>query len=69
MKNLLASKTFWFNLLTIALLVIQKAGEFTWIPNDIVVWILTIGNVILRLLTNTAIRGFQSESPKNHKHQ
>ena len=57
MKTIWQSKTFWFNLIG---LIIAAAGELsTAFPSGqvakISAFVLTIGNIILRLLTNTGI--------------
>lgn len=57
MKKWFESKTVWFNIIG---LIVAAAGEFTnAFPSGQVAkiagFVLTIGNIILRLLTHTAI--------------
>ena len=57
MKSIWASKTFWFNTVS---LIITVVGELTnAFPTGVVAkygaYVITIGNIILRLVTNTGI--------------
>jgi hypothetical protein len=54
LKGLLKSKTFWFNVVSGALTVVNGAqGEI--IPTETAVKIIAVGNIILRFLTNKAL--------------
>jgi len=54
MKKWFTSKTFWVNAILLAILIAQKAGDYSWISPAILAGILGGLNIILRALTNTA---------------
>lgn len=48
MKKFWQSKTFWANIIGLVLVSLQYAGTVNWIPNDVLVFVLAILNLILR---------------------
>lgn len=61
-KPLLASKTFWFNLVLMAAFLTNRYGEQMIEPEmfePIAVLLALTGNTILRLITNTGIKGIK----------
>ena len=46
------SKTFWFNLITIAIGVVQVVSKTYPIPNELLGLIIGLGNLFLRTLTD-----------------
>lgn len=58
-KALIKSKTFWFNLLSLAVLVANYFGFGSFQPDpriaELVGFVAAIGNVYLRTKTNTSI--------------
>ena len=53
--DLLKSKTFWFNAITILIGVVEVISKTYTIPPEILSLIIGIGNVFLRLLTSEQI--------------
>ncbi len=54
-KDLLSSKTFWFNAITILIGVVQVVSNTYPLPTEALALIVGIGNLILRLLTTEKI--------------
>ena len=52
------SKTFWFNLITIAIGVVQVVSKTYPIPNELLGLIIGLGNLFLRTLTDKPL-GFK----------
>lgn len=53
-----ASKTLWFNVITVIIAVVgdlTKAFTFSGVTAEIFAGILSVGNILLRLITNTAL--------------
>lgn len=50
-KSILASKTFWFNAVTIIIGTIEVISKTYPIPPEVMGLVIGIGNVILRLFT------------------
>lgn len=48
MKKFWQSKTFWANIIGLVLVSLQYAGTVNWIPNDVLVFVLAILNLVLR---------------------
>jgi hypothetical protein len=55
MKSLFASKTFWFNIITIALGIIQVISKTYPIPTETLALIIGIGNILLRIFTGEPV--------------
>ena len=65
-KSILASKTFWLNLIGTAILVLETNGAImpaAWIPYSILV--LGILNILNRFLTNTGVAVGSATIPGN----
>ncbi len=54
-KDLLSSKTFWFNAITILIGVVQVVSNTYPLPTEALALIVGIGNLVLRLLTTEKI--------------
>lgn len=54
-KNILASKTFWFNVLALVLGFAQEQGLFALIPEPYGPAALALGNIILRAVTTQPV--------------
>lgn len=48
MKKFWQSKTFWANIIGLVLVSLQYAGTVNWVPNDVLVFVLAILNLVLR---------------------
>jgi len=57
MKSWYMSKTLWLNVLAIAVVVVQAVQGQPWVNPEIQVFILAVLNAVVRLLTNTSIKG------------
>ena len=55
MKNLFKSKTFWFNVITIAIGIVEVISKVYVIPADILALINGIGNVVLRMFSGQPV--------------
>lgn len=56
MKKWYQSKTLWYNIVTIALGIVQVVSDVYIIPTEILTLVNGIGNVVLRFLTSTGIQ-------------
>jgi hypothetical protein len=55
-KSIWTSKTFYFNAISLVIVIVQYLANQNWLKPEIVVGILGIGNLILRtFFTNTAL--------------
>jgi hypothetical protein len=69
MKSLIASKTFWVNLLMLIALVFGSAEFRAVLPADnaqaaaVVAGVLAVANIALRLLTSSSIGGIFPPKP------
>uniref|UniRef100_A0A6H1ZIF4 Uncharacterized protein n=1 Tax=viral metagenome TaxID=1070528 RepID=A0A6H1ZIF4_9ZZZZ len=54
-KNILSSKTFWFNVITIGIGIVGVINKSFPIDPQILVYINGAGNILLRLLTGKPI--------------
>ena len=57
MKPFWQSKTFWFNAIVLLVAVFEALGQLnlSWLNPEIVVVVLTIGNVLLRFVTKEPV--------------
>lgn len=55
MKKWYRSRTVWFNIITIALGVVQVVSDVYAIPTDMLALVNGVGNVLLRFLTSSSI--------------
>ncbi len=53
--DLLKSKTLWFNVITIAIGIVQVVAKTYPIPTEVLALIVGVGNVILRMFTEMPI--------------
>jgi hypothetical protein len=56
MKSFLTSKVLWFNVITFILGGIGALGDISVITPEVLVFIVTIGNFLLRFVTTKAIK-------------
>lgn len=56
MKNWYRSKTLWFNILSVLILVIQYCGDVHIIKLELQALLMAIINIILRAITNKPIK-------------
>lgn len=55
MKKWYTSKTIWFNVITVALGIMQVVSDTYPIPTEALSMIIGVGNVVLRFLTTNSI--------------
>jgi len=60
LKGLLKSKTFWFNALSIAILILGYLAENGILSIQIQTLLVAIGNILLRTVTNVPVENKSS---------
>ena len=55
MKPFWKSKTLWVNVIGLLIAVLQQLGTINWIPQETLVIVLGILNVILRFISNSSL--------------
>ena len=54
-KNIITSRTFWFNIITVAIGIVGVINKSFPIDPQVIMYINGAGNILLRLLTNKPI--------------
>lgn len=57
MKPAIKSKTLWFNVIGGVIVLLQYLGTIHVIDINLLEGLLVVGNVVLRFITNTAVKG------------